>query len=141
VKRVVLDTSLVASAFRSSRGASFVILGLAAERRLTPLVSTALFLEYEDVLQRPHQREAHGLDPHMVSRALEELAALCEPIELHFRWRPQLSDPVDEMVLEVALNGQAECIVTHNLRDFREAAPKFGIPALTPGGLLARIGR
>jgi predicted nucleic acid-binding protein len=49
MKRVVLDTSVVASAFRSSRGASFVILGLVAEHRLVPLVSTALFLEYEDV--------------------------------------------------------------------------------------------
>ena len=137
----MLDTSVVASAFRSSRGASFVILGLVAERRLVPLVSTARFLEYEDVLQRPTQREAHGLDLPTVSRALEELAALCEAVEPHFRWRPQLSDPGDEMVLEVALNGRADCIVTHNLRDFREAARKFGVLALTPGDLLGRIGR
>ncbi len=141
MKRVVLDTSVVASAFRSSRGASFAILGLVAERRLVPLVSTALFLEYEDVLQRPSQREAHGLDARTVSKALQELAALCEAVEPHFRWRPQLSDPADEMVLEVALNGSADGIVTHNVRDFREAAAKFGFPVLTPGGLLERIRR
>lgn len=135
----MLDTCVVASAFRSSRGASFAALGLVAERRLIPLVSTALFLEYEDVLQRPLQREAHGLDLQTVSRALRELASLCEAVEPHFRWRPQLSDPADEMVLEVALNGRADCIVTHNVRDFREAAVKFGFPVLTPGGLLERI--
>jgi len=139
MKRVVLDTSAVASAFRSSRGASFVILRLVAERRLVPLVSTALFLEYEDVLHRPEQREAHGLDLQAVSRALKELAALCEAVDLHFQWRPQLSDPADEMVLEVALNGRADCIVTHNVRHFRDAVPKFGVPVLTPGGLLERI--
>lgn len=139
MKRLVLDTSVVVSAFRSSRGASFVILGLVAQRRLVPLVSTALFLEYEDVLQRPEQREVHGLDMSTVSKTLKELAALCEAVEPHFSWRPQLSDPGDEMVLEVALNGRADCIVTHNVRDFREAVPKFGIPVLTPGALLERI--
>jgi putative PIN family toxin of toxin-antitoxin system len=139
MKRVVIDTSVVTSAFRSSRGASFLVLKLVADCRLIPLVSTALFLEYEDVLQRPDQREAHGLDLQTVSRALKELAALCEAVDPHFRWRPQLSDPADEMVLEVALNGRAECIVTHNIRDFRDAASKFGLPVLTPGGLLQRI--
>jgi putative PIN family toxin of toxin-antitoxin system len=139
MKRLVLDTSVIVSAFRSSRGASFVILNLVANRRLVPLVSTALFLEYEDVLQRPEQRDAHGLDPNAVSKALKEVAALCEPVEPHFSWRPQLSDPADEMVLEVALNGRAECIVTHNVRDFHQAVPKFGIPVLTPGALLERI--
>jgi len=141
MKRLVLDTSVIVSAFRSSRGASFVILNLVAKRRLVPLVSTALFLEYEDVLQRPEQRDAHGLDPSAVSKALKELAALCEPVEPHFSWRPQLSDPADEMVLEVALNGSADGIVTHNVRDFHQAVPKFGIPVLTPGALLERIGK
>ncbi|TRL36480.1 putative toxin-antitoxin system toxin component, PIN family [Methylosinus sporium] len=141
MKRLVLDTSVIVSAFRSSRGASFVILNLVAKRRLVPLVSTALFLEYEDVLQRPEQREVHGLDPSAVSKALKELAALCEPVEPHFSWRPQLSDPADEMVLEVALNGRADSIVTHNVRDFHQAVPKFGIPVLTPGALLERIGK
>ncbi len=139
MRRVVLDTTVIASAFRSSRGVSFQILRLVAGRRLIPLVSTALFLEYEDVLQRPQQREVHGLDATALARALGELAALCEPVELHFSWRPQLSDPGDEMVLEVALNGRADCIVTHNLRDFHAAIPKFRVAVLTPGALLERI--
>jgi putative PIN family toxin of toxin-antitoxin system len=139
MKRVVLDTSVVISAFRSSRGASFAILGFVAERRLVPLVSTALFLEYEDVLQRPEQRAVHGLDVNAVAKALKELAALCEAVEPHFRWRPQLSDPKDEMVLEVALNGRADGIVTHNVRDFQRATQNFGVPILTPGALLERI--
>lgn len=139
MKRVVLDTSVVASAFRSSRGASFALLQMVAQRRLIPLVSTALFLEYEDVLQRPSQREAHGFDIPTISDALREIAALCEPVDLHFRWRPQLPDPADEMILEVALNGRADCIVTHNIRDFRDASVRFGVPLMTPGELLQRI--
>jgi len=41
------------------------------------------------------------------------------------RWRPQLTDPKDEFVLEAAVNGQADALVTHNVRDFRIAAARF----------------
>ena len=139
VRRVVLDTSVIVSAFRSSRGASFEILNLVAARRLVPLASTSLFLEYEDVLRREEQKAVHGLDEEKLETAVRALAALCEPVEPHFRWRPQLLDPADEMVLEVAINGRAEALVTHNVRDFDRAAPDFGVVILTPGMLLERM--
>ena len=50
--------------------------------------------------------------------------------------RPQLSDPDDEMVLEAAVNGQANALVTHNLRDFATVAPSFGLLVLSPADLL-----
>lgn len=55
--------------------------------------------------------------------------------------RPQLADADDEMVLEAAINGQAEAIVTHNRRDFERASGRFGILVLSPAELLQRIGR
>jgi predicted nucleic acid-binding protein len=76
------------------------------------------------VLQREDQRAVHGLSRVEVLVALAELAALCEPVETHFRWRPQTSDPADDMVLEAAVNGRAEFLVTHNVRDFVGAAAK-----------------
>jgi predicted nucleic acid-binding protein len=36
------------------------------------------------------------------------------------------------MVLDVAINGRADAIVTVNLRDFSKAAKIFGIAVLTP---------
>jgi predicted nucleic acid-binding protein len=48
-----------------------------------------------------------------------ELAALIEPVEVHFQWRPQSRDPNDEMVLEAAINGQADALVNYNIKDFR----------------------
>jgi putative PIN family toxin of toxin-antitoxin system len=137
--RVVLDTSVIVSAFRSSRGASFEVLRLVADRRIVPLASTSLFLEYEDVLRREEQKAIHGLDEDKLETAVRALAALSTPVEPHFRWRPQLSDPKDEMVLEIAINGRADALFTHNVRDFYAAAPKFGILLLTPGALLERI--
>ena len=133
VVRAVLDTSVVVSAFRSRNGASFAILERVAARRFAPLVSTALFLEYEDVLQREDQRAVHGLSRLEVLFALRELAALCEPVETHFRWRPQTSNPADDMVLEAAVNGRAEFLVTHNVGDFVGAAGKFQFRVVAPG--------
>ena len=137
----MLDSSVVVSAFRSRRGASSRLLILAEAGRIVPLATPALFLEYEDVLKRPEQREASGLSLAEVDTALVALAALVEPVEVRFAWRPQLTDPDDEMVLEAAVNGRADALVTHNLADFAQAASRFGLALLRPGKLLESIGR
>ncbi len=54
-------------------------------------------------------------------------------MRLAYRWRPALMDPDDEMVLETAVNGQADRLVSFNLRDFGEAGLQFGIIACAPG--------
>ncbi len=137
----MLDSSVVVSAFRSRSGASNMLLGLVGDGRLVPLATPALFIEYEGVLKRPGQREASGLSLAEVDAALAALATLVEPIEVRFTWRPQLADPGDEMVLDAAVNGQADALVTHNVAHFALAAPRFGLTLLRPGELLERIGR
>lgn len=104
-------------------------------------MTPALFLEYEAVLKRPEQQEVHGLDPGRVDRFLAALASASEPVETHFRWRPQLSDPGDEMVLETAVNGRAAALVTHNVRHFSGVSQRFGLRVLRPGDLLAEMPR
>jgi putative PIN family toxin of toxin-antitoxin system len=137
--RIVMDTSVFVAGLRSRNGASNAVLGLIADRRITPLATLTLFLEYEAVLKRPEQRAALGYSLDDVDRILAALASAIEPVELHFRWRPQLRDPADDMVLEVAVNGRAEAVVTHNIADFATMAEGFGIPALLPAELLRRI--
>jgi predicted nucleic acid-binding protein len=66
------------------------------------------------------------------------LAAVAEPVEPHFMWRPRLRDADDDMVLEAAVNGRAEAIATFNARDFA-VAHEFGIALLTPNTILGRI--
>ena len=137
----MLDSSVVISGFRSRRGASYKLLDLAAGRQLVLLATPALFLEYEEVLKRPEQREVSGLTLAQVDAALAALAGAVEPVEAHFAWRPQLADPDDKMVLDVAVNGRADALVTHNLADFAQAAPRFGLALLRPGELLERMKR
>lgn len=134
----MLDSSVIVSAFRSRRGASSRMLGLVAERRIVPLATPALFLEYEEVLKRPEQLAVSELSFAEVDAALAALAAAVEPVEVHFTWRPQLADADDEMVLEAAVNGRADALVTHNLADFAAVAPRFGLALLRPAELLGR---
>jgi putative PIN family toxin of toxin-antitoxin system len=137
--RVVVDTSVVAAAFRSRHGASNALLRAAVERRVDMLVTTSLFLEYETVLKRPEQRLASGLAMERIDQALAALAALCEPVDIHFRWRPQLADAADEMVLEAAVNGRADALVTFNQRDFAGGAERFGLAVVRPATILRML--
>ncbi len=131
MRRAVLDTNVLTAGLRSRRGASFAVLAHLAEGRFRGLVTTALFLEYEAVLKRNEQRAAHGLDLGQVDGLLRELTAILEPVDVRFTWRPQLSDPSDELVLEAAVNGRADVLVTYNMRDFASAA-RFGVEVLRP---------
>jgi predicted nucleic acid-binding protein len=103
------------------------------------LATPPLFLEYEDVLKRPEHRLVHGLSSEEVDEFLRELAALIEPVELHFRWRPQVHDSNDEMVLEAAINGDADALVTYNTSNFSAAAERFDLPVLTPAAVLKKV--
>jgi hypothetical protein len=58
---------------------------------------------------------------------------------VHFLWRPQLRDAGDEMVLETAVNGQADAIVTFNRRHYGDAPARFGILLLLPAEAYRRI--
>lgn len=71
--------------------------------------------------------------------ALDVLAAIVEPVETYFLWRPRLRDPDDDMVLEAAVNGRAEIIATFNARDFAGVVRNVGIAVLTPAEILRRI--
>lgn len=137
--RIVLDTSVVVAALRTRSGVGNAVLQLVAQRRVTILATPPLFLEYEEVLKRPEHRLAHGLTPEAIDEFLAELAALVEPVELHFQWRPQGSDPNDEMVLEAAINGRADVLVTYNLADFVGVAERFRISVMHPADLLKKL--
>jgi putative PIN family toxin of toxin-antitoxin system len=137
--KAVLDTDVIVAALRSVTGGSNAVLREVASGRLIPLVTPALFLEYETVLKRPDQRLAHGLGLREIDQFLASFAAACQAVEVSFQWRPQLRDANDEMVLEAAVNGHAHALVTHNVRDFAQGAERFGLRVLRPGELLKEL--
>lgn len=98
-----------------------------------------LFYEYEDVLNRAEFLLATGLSRETVVRFLNTIARAIVPVEVNFRWRPQLSDPADEMVLEAAINAGKAAIVTFNARDFGASPARFGIEVLAPVEALRKV--
>jgi predicted nucleic acid-binding protein len=100
------------------------------------MLATPLFLEYEAALKRPEQLAAFGLSQSGMDTALDAFAALIEPIEAHLSWRPQLGDPDDEMVLEVAITGRTDALVTFKAAHFRVAAARFGVRLASPVEIL-----
>ena len=137
--RLVLDTNVIVAAFRSDRGASRQLLLGALDRRFIMLVSVPLMLEYESVLTRPEQLKETGLTTNETNSVLDALAAVIEPVRLRFLWRPRLKDPADETVLETAVNGRADCLVTFNVRHLGEAAKESGIRVTPPGAVRRAI--
>ena len=135
----MLDTSVVVSALRSPTGASAALLRLFDDGIGTLLLSVALALEYEATCRRTEHRLATAFDDRDIDDFVNGLIDVAEPVEMHFRLRPRLSDPGDEMVLETAVNGQAEALVTFNQRDFTAAAGDFGIEVLYPREALRRM--
>src|ERR1700681_2064675 len=107
MRRIVLDTSVVVAGLRTQLGAGNAVLRLVATRRLVALAAPPLFLEYEDVLKRPEHRLAHGLATEAIEEFLAELAALIEPVEVHFQWRPQARGPKEEVGVGAPVNGRA----------------------------------
>ena len=132
----MIDTNVLHAGLYSASGASYRVLRLIESGRITPLLSTALLFEYEDVLKR-HQAML-GLTIREVEDVLNGLCARGECRRIHFLWRPALSDPKDDHVLELAVAAGSADIVTHNVRDFAGAAA-FGIRIITPAELLGEL--
>jgi putative PIN family toxin of toxin-antitoxin system len=132
----VLDTNVLVAGIRSPRGASAEILRQVLQGQVPVVCSVPLFLEYEDVLLRPQQLAAAGLEAQDVVNFLDVLAGVVQRVSIQFLWRPQLRDPNDDFVLEVAVNAQglgpAVRILTFNQRDFLPQALQFGVGICMP---------
>jgi putative PIN family toxin of toxin-antitoxin system len=139
MKALVLDSDVLVAAFRSDRGASRVLLEWARARRFELLLSVPLVLEYEAVLTRTENLVASRVDRDEVSALLDELASVCRRVEIVIRSRPTLSDPDDEMVLETAINGSADAIVTFNERDFKAVASKWSCAVMRPQEIIRKL--
>ena len=120
------------AAIRSDRGASRELLVGVLERRFISLMSVPLMIEYESVMTRPEHLEASRLSREDVQVLLDAVATTAEAVTLDYLWRPSLADADDDMVLETAVNGAAEVVVTFNRRDFGTVAETFGITVMSP---------
>ncbi|MGA8042864.1 MAG: putative toxin-antitoxin system toxin component, PIN family [Terracidiphilus sp.] len=134
--RIVLDTSVLITALRSSTGAAAESLRLVLLKKLTILMDYKLACEYRDVAFRAEHLSVSGKTQEETTLLLDMLEALAEPVLVVVRHTPLSQDANDDMVLEVAINGGADAIVTNNTKHFREPAKRFHLQLLTPAELL-----
>ena len=135
----MLDTDVVVAALRSDQGASRQLLLAALNKDFDLMLSVPLILEYEAVVTRPEHLAACEISRADIGRVLDDLVAVAEPVKITFRWRPNLPDPDDDMVLETAVNGNADAIVTFNVRHFEPASRSFECAVLLPREALQKI--
>ncbi len=88
---------------------------------------------------------SHGLfeDSRLTQRERSELLdiflASCRWTRIYYGWRPNLHDEGDNQLVELAVAGGAEFIVTHNIRHLKHMELKFeGLALATPAQLLAK---
>jgi putative PIN family toxin of toxin-antitoxin system len=138
VLRLVLDTDVLVAALRSRAGASWQLVDGALTGRFTLLLSVALVLEYEAVLTRAEHLKG-GLSRSDVTDLIMSLVSVSQKVRTSYLWRPLLTDPNDDMVLETAVNGGATALITFNLRHFLPAMHLFRCRVLLPRDALQTL--
>ena len=135
--RIVLDTNVFISALRSRKGASFKVLSLVGTGFFQISVSVPLVLEYESAAKR--MSRTIGLSHGDIDNIIDYLCDVAKRQDIFYLWRPLLRDPMDDMVLELAVASNSGFIVTHNIRDFT-GIEQFRIQAIAPQQFLKEIG-
>jgi putative PIN family toxin of toxin-antitoxin system len=138
--KIVIDTNVLLSALFSNKGKSYKLielLGLRGQESIRfNVVSVPLALEFEEVLLRAKNREKYDYFSHEEIRLIiSDIVSVSHRTKLHFLWRPFLKDSFDDKVLETAVNGQAQAIITYNRKDFAGVKKYFDIDILTPAEL------
>lgn len=130
--RVVIDTNVFMGACLGS-GASNGVIRACLQHRLIPLMDEALLAEFEAVLARDALFANSRLSLEERNTLLDTFLALCEWTRVYFVWRPNLPDETDNHLIELAVAGDAEVIVTRNLRDLQGGELRFtSVRVLSP---------
>jgi putative PIN family toxin of toxin-antitoxin system len=139
---IVVDANVVLSAFRSSNGASHLLVRKMISGDVPFSVSPAVALEYEDVLKRPGIfGEKAWLSHREIDAVLDAVFSRARLVSPWFRFRPFLNDPEDDLYIECALAANADTIVSSD-RHFRHPAVEaFGLKVIRAGEFVAELTR
>jgi putative PIN family toxin of toxin-antitoxin system len=138
--RIVVDTNVFTAALLSPAGANRGVLRACFSAQVRPLMGAALFHEYEDLMARPELMKKSPLSSSDRAHLFDAFLSVCDWVRIYFLWRPNLPDEADNHLVELALAGGADFIVTNNVRDVAKGELAFpNLKILTPAQLLKSI--
>lgn len=135
---VVIDTNIWIAALISKEGISREIIRLALMERISPQISTTLFLEYEAVMKREKIQTLCSLSFDEQEELFQAFLSTCKWNEIFYLWRPNLDDLGDDFLIELAVASNSKVIITENIKDIAFGELKFDIEVLTPKDYLER---
>ena len=122
--RIVIDTNVFLGACLGT-GAANAVIAACLKGQCSPIIGNALFSEYEDVLGRDELFENCRLDKNERAELLDIFLSCCEWVRVYYSWRPNLPDEADNHLVELAVAGGADFIVTRNLRHLKNMELDF----------------
>jgi putative PIN family toxin of toxin-antitoxin system len=135
--RVVIDTNIIVSALMNPSNAPRQIVRMCLNREIRPLIGSALYTEYRDVIARDDLFQNCLVLSDDRDAFLDALFSVAEWVKVHFLWRPNLRDESDNHLIELAVAGGAEAIISANKRDLNFGELLFpGIRVRTAGEFL-----
>jgi uncharacterized protein len=137
--RVVIDTNVFVGACIGV-GASSGVVRACLLHQITPIIGTALYCEYEGILSRDSLFTKSRLSRGERSDLLDVFLAVCQWTRVYFLWRPNVPDESDNHLIELGIAGDADVIVTRNLRDLKAGELRFPqLRFLSPETLLKEL--
>lgn len=128
---------MLVGAALSAAGDNREVLRRCFQYHAQPLIGAALFHEYEDLFHRPEPLDASPLSPGERKRLLAAFLSVCEWVKVYYLWRPNLPDEADNHLIELAVAGAADAVITNNVSDLRRGDLQFpGLQVLTPAEFL-----
>ena len=129
--RIVVDTNDFVGACLGT-GAANAVIQRCLRGDAVPLMGNTLFAEYEDVLARDELFANFRLNRDERDELFDIFVSCCEWVRVYFQWRPNLRDEADNHLIELAVAGGANFLVTRNLRDVASGELAFPHVKIVP---------
>ncbi len=137
MNRIVIDTNIFLAALLQPEKTCRHLLRLVLKGKYRAVMGEALFHEYEDILARQELFVRCPLSASEREELFNAFLTCCEWVTIYYRWRPNLRDEADNHLIELAVAGQADVIITRNIRDLTSGELVFDdVRILTPENFL-----
>lgn len=127
--RIILDADVLSSAFKSSKGLSYKILSLVSQEKFIHLTSVPVHYVYEDIILR--ELKKINLAGDTVHKILNSLYLKSKSVQLNQLWLPVMKNPRDDLILETAVLGNCDFIITYHPKEYSLAKGNYPL-AITP---------